>query len=78
MELRAHILLPIQNDVKQDGVALYFTDIHAAFMESIRTYALQLVVAQFIAFSPACGGVRGGTGDKSPPFRESETYYKPL
>ena len=43
----------------------------------IRTYALQFVVAQFIAFSPACGGVRGGTGDKSPPFRESETYYQP-
>ena len=30
-----------------------------------RTYALQFVVAQFIAFSPACGGVRGGTGEKS-------------
>ena len=52
-----------------------------------RSYALQprfyrdstqFVVGQFIAFSPACGGVRGGTGDKSPPFRESETYYKAL
>ena len=62
MELQARILLPIQNDVKQDGVALYFTDIHAAFMESIRTYALQFVVSQFIAFSPPSPCLRGDKG----------------
>ena len=30
-----------------------------------RTQALQLLVAQLVAFSPACGGVRGGTVQRS-------------
>ena len=46
-------------------------------MSAIEAVGTRLPIYQGVTLPPACGGVRGGTGDKSPPFRESETCYKP-